>query len=350
MIDRTGRTIISSVVFLDIVSYSTESNARQLAMKTALNDVIAEALAGMSDDERIVLDTGDGAALCFLGDPEDAMFIAGAIRLQTSELTGDASQVLRIGINLGPIKVITDFSGHTNVVGDGINVAQRIMSFADDGEVLVSRSYYEVVACLQDNNQRMFRNLGVVHDKHVREHQVYALNLAGDTDEGEASTSLMDRLEISSDQTNIDQERLEKIQTRLTALVGPVANTLIERALKTSSDIDTLVKEVSSSITDDGDRALFLAEFGNGAKADETAPAKTPDKETKVLTLDEGTRTELEKHLSYHMGPIAKVLIQKLSKDAGSLEELCDALASHIENAQARQNFLDTVRKAASAQ
>ena len=57
------------------------------AMKTALNKAISEALDGMKEDERIILDTGDGCAICFLGDPEDAMYVAGAIRIETSKFT-----------------------------------------------------------------------------------------------------------------------------------------------------------------------------------------------------------------------------------------------------------------------
>src|SRR5262245_32974759 len=82
---------------------------------------------------------------------------------------------VRIGINLGPVKLIKDLNGQANIVGDGINVAQRIMSFAAPNQILVSRSYFEVVSCLSEGYGKMFHYEGSRTDKHVREHEVYAV-------------------------------------------------------------------------------------------------------------------------------------------------------------------------------
>ncbi|MEO8163769.1 MAG: adenylate/guanylate cyclase domain-containing protein, partial [Betaproteobacteria bacterium] len=102
-------------------------------MSTALDAVAAR--------DRIILDTGDGAAIAFLGDPEDALFVALAIR-DNSELP------VRMGVNLGPVRLVKDINGQANIIGDGINVAQRVMSFSDTGQLLVSRSFYEVASRL----------------------------------------------------------------------------------------------------------------------------------------------------------------------------------------------------------
>ena len=72
MLERIGRTIICSVVFMDIVGYSKQADNTQISMKALLNDLLTRALSGIAESERLILDTGDGAALCFLGDPEDA--------------------------------------------------------------------------------------------------------------------------------------------------------------------------------------------------------------------------------------------------------------------------------------
>jgi len=36
--------------------------------------------------------------------------------------------LVRIGINLGPAKLVKDINGQLNIIGDGINVAQRAAS------------------------------------------------------------------------------------------------------------------------------------------------------------------------------------------------------------------------------
>lgn len=170
-----NRTFICSVVFIDIVEYSKKSVAEQLRIKEHFNALLARALADVPAKDRIILDTGDGAAISFLGDPEDALFLGLALR---DALRGDDTLQLRTGINLGPVRLVRDINGQPNIIGDGINVAQRIMSFAGMNQVFVSRSYYEVVSALSPDYALLFAFEGSRTDKHVREHEVYALGNA----------------------------------------------------------------------------------------------------------------------------------------------------------------------------
>ena len=73
---KLDRTWLCSVVFLDIVQYSRQSLEIQTQWKRRFNQYLAESIKGCTESERIILDTGDGAAICFLGDPETAMFCA----------------------------------------------------------------------------------------------------------------------------------------------------------------------------------------------------------------------------------------------------------------------------------
>ena len=167
-----NRTFICSVAFIDIVEYSKKSVAEQLQVKEQLNALLARALDGVPAKDRIILDTGDGAAISFLGDPEEALFLGITLR---DALRIDGSLRLRTGINLGPVRLVRDINGQPNIIGDGINVAQRIMSFAGINQVFVSRSYYEVVSALSPDYALLFAFEGSRTDKHVREHEVYAL-------------------------------------------------------------------------------------------------------------------------------------------------------------------------------
>ena len=135
----------------------------------------------MPEDDRVILDTGDGAAVCFLGAPEVAMF--SALDLWHSMLLDERDQRppfrMRIGINLGPVKLVRDINGAPNALGDGINAGQRIMSFAGENQILVSQSYFEVVSRLSDDYKNLFTLKGVEKDKHIREHTVYHLSPPG---------------------------------------------------------------------------------------------------------------------------------------------------------------------------
>jgi len=168
-LESAGRTLVCSVLFLDIADYSQKPVAEQLQLKQAFNQALAVALEHVLPRDRIILDTGDGAAITFMGDPEDALFASMGMR----DLA--VSVPVRLGVNLGPVRLVKDLNGQMNIIGDGINVAQRVMSFSRPGQLLVSRSFYEVVSCLSRDYANLFRHEGSRTDKHVRAHEVYAV-------------------------------------------------------------------------------------------------------------------------------------------------------------------------------
>jgi hypothetical protein len=181
MAQRTNKTFICSVVFLDIVEYSKKPVEEQIKSKNLFNSLLSNAIRDIAINDRIILDTGDGAAIGFLGDPEDALFVAmtlceGAAK---SQQTSSPQFSIRIGINLGPIKLVKDINGQDNLIGDGINLAQRVMSFAEPGQLMVSRSYYDVISCLSQEYAQLFHYQGLRSDKHIREHAVYSVEYFG---------------------------------------------------------------------------------------------------------------------------------------------------------------------------
>src|SRR5258708_14863262 len=167
--ESSSRTLVCSVLFLDIVEYTKMAVADQLQLKQAFNQVLAKALDEVPARDRIIVDTGEGAAVTFMGDPEDALFAAMSVRESAGAVP------IRMGVNLGPVRLVKDLNGQMNIIGDGINVAQRVMSFSRPGQLLVSRSFYEVVSCLSRDYKALFRHEGQRTDKHVREHEVYAV-------------------------------------------------------------------------------------------------------------------------------------------------------------------------------
>jgi len=182
MEERGNKTIMCSVLFLDIVEYSKMSVSGQISLKDRFNSYLSAAIRDVPVADRIILDTGDGAAINFLGDVEDAL--KAALSLRESILNEDSGLkpplLVRAGINLGPVRLVRDINGQPNIVGDGINVAQRIMSFADVDQILVSRSYHDAVSRLSSEYAGMFSYQGSRTDKHVREHEVYAIGHLGE--------------------------------------------------------------------------------------------------------------------------------------------------------------------------
>jgi class 3 adenylate cyclase len=173
MNEELNRTLVCSVLFIDIVDYSRHDVAEQVRLKHRFNAVLSGALGNVEQGERVIVDTGDGAAIAFRGDPERALYVA----LEVFDANVDDLPV-RMGINLGPVSLMRDINGGDNVIGDGINVAQRVMGFAARGELLVSRSFYEVVSLLSGDYASLFKDEGTRLDKHKRSHDVYSVSQA----------------------------------------------------------------------------------------------------------------------------------------------------------------------------
>ena len=76
---RPARTLVASVLFVDIVDFSETSVTEQIEIKDALTRVLQQTLSYISEDDYRLMDTGDGAAVGFLADPEHALYFALAI-------------------------------------------------------------------------------------------------------------------------------------------------------------------------------------------------------------------------------------------------------------------------------
>jgi TonB family protein len=171
---QASKTFVCSVVFVDLVGFSKKPVAQQVAAREALNRILSAVLEPIPEEARIILDTGDGVAMSFLDNAEDALYAGMALRQRVADLPGGNTNV-RIGMNIGPVKLGEDKGGGAALIGDGINAAEQIMSFAPPGQVAVSRSFYERVSKLSDAYAQLFRYEGSHTDKHVREHEIYQL-------------------------------------------------------------------------------------------------------------------------------------------------------------------------------
>ena len=221
---RQNRTFICSVLFLDIVEYSKQPVATQIRVKEKLSALLTDALKDVAQNDRIILDTGDGVALNFIGNPEDALFVSMTIRddLAADQSAETAFLRLRMGINLGPVRLVKDINGQPNIIGDGINVAQRVMSFAQPGQILVSHSYHEVVSCLSGSYSALFQYEGAHTDKHVREHEVYAVG---------SSTADIKRLSMENNIADSRPGRLVPLVATLSRAAGSMTQTVRRRPL-----------------------------------------------------------------------------------------------------------------------
>ncbi len=262
---RNNRTWLCSVLFMDIVDYSTHSVDQQMMVKQSFSTLVSDALRSLPNEDCIKLDTGDGLALCYLGAPEDVLYVAVGLRDAFVDVNAicDTCYTVRMGINLGPVKIIEDINGQRNTIGDGINAAQRIMSFARPNQLLVSRTYYDVVSCLSEDNPKMFAYIGVHNDKHVRQYDVYEVLADQDSEQIDAKARneefIGDGTVVPQDVDNLDERILHIVQDQLALIIGPMARILVKRAMHKSSSVDQLYQLLAEEIPTEQERERFLS-------------------------------------------------------------------------------------------
>lgn len=371
--ERHARTWLCSVVFLDIVGYTEKAVAQQMEMKEHLQKLVSDAIASIAETERIMVDTGDGAALCFLGDPEEALFVALNLRdlLKVKARHARTPFQVRFGINLGPIKVLKNISGQLNPLGDGINNAQRVMSFAKPNQILVSRSFFDVIACLSQEYAQLFHYLGMRKDKHVKEHRVYEVRLPGKEQTYTTAKAITERTSQEKDEELIaltwDPAVLKAAEKELALYIGPVAKVLVSRAAQQTSGTEELYSTLAAMIPEEDQRGKFLAKAPAPAdaqgppveKATEPRQRKTAPSPGHTAAKDEPAATTgswdpavlktLEQGLAVYMGPLSKVLVRKAAKKTTNLEELYQLLADELSTKEEQNAFLSRINKKKSA-
>ena len=162
------------VLFTDIVGYSRLPMDEGAALVEQLTAVVEHTKAfrrAKGSDQLILLPTGDGMALAFLGDPmapvKCAVEISRALRSQP-ELK------LRMGIHSGPVFRTIDINEAKNVAGGGINLAQRVMDCGDEGHILLSQSVADVLRQLSNWREHL-HDLGIQEVKHGERIRVFNL-------------------------------------------------------------------------------------------------------------------------------------------------------------------------------
>ncbi len=168
---------------------------------------------------------------------------------------------------------------------------------------------------------------------------------------------------------------LPDLQTLLALQIGPMARLLLKNAMAQVNDIDELREKLLPHIPSEKGRAQFLdglqkvknkfldqSVSGNvmtskshsnlsmtGSSVDYSANrshASSPgfiDSSIVQLGLDPATLEKTEKILTMYMGPIAKILVRKTSRQTGDRREFFRLLAENLPTSAERSKFLKEI-------
>ncbi len=257
-----SRTWIASILFLDIVGYSKLPIDHQVEIKNHFLQAISKNTEGVAFEESIRIDTGDGMAICSVGDPESMFPVAKD--LCHFFFQGDPNfphdYGVRLGLNLGPIKLVEDINGKKNCLGAGINDAQRVMDFAASNQLLVSESYYEVVSKISNSYAEDLLLLGKRFDKHDKEFMVYSFKHGAQEELQEPSEQPLNASlgEVSDASFEIDSGVEDHLKKQLASCIGSSkADEVFNLCKSKSSSLKDLCDQLSASIERSDDRDSF---------------------------------------------------------------------------------------------
>jgi TolB-like protein/class 3 adenylate cyclase/Tfp pilus assembly protein PilF len=134
---------VGHILFLDIVGYSKLLADEQKELVQELNQLVRETeqfRAAEGEGKLTRLPTGDGMVLVFTNNPEAPLKCALEI---SKALQSHPKLKVRMGIHSGPVNPIVDVNDQSNLLGAGINVAQRVMYCGDAGHILLSKNFAE---------------------------------------------------------------------------------------------------------------------------------------------------------------------------------------------------------------
>jgi hypothetical protein len=230
------------------------------------------------------------------------------------------------------------------------------MSFAQPNQVLVSRSFYEIISRVSQEYSQLFHYYGLHKDKHIREHEVYAVMLQGheplpeDNKTGDAIIVMEpapSALRAEPAAAAWDAEVLASAEQALARYIGPLAKLLVRRAARLTLALDTLYSMLADAIPTAQEREQFLKMVRpvplQGRSPDALiASSPTSQSEAEPMQWEPAALQEAARHLAHYLGPMAAVWVRREAPKATSRHDLYQRLARHLADAQERQQFLKT--------
>jgi serine/threonine-protein kinase len=139
-----------------------------------------------------------------------------------------------------------------------------------------------------------------------------------------------------------DEGVLAEAERRLARHVGPIAKVMVRRAAKQADSVSGLYRLLAQQIEDERQAEAFARSAGGTEAADSAMrlSASLSRNSGGRIAIDADTLTETQASLASHLGPVAKVLVQKASMKADSLESFYRILADAIPGEAERAAFL----------
>lgn len=174
------------LVYLDLIGYSKNNEPIQVALFKNFQKTIHKLLYEETlEADSIFIPTGDGIIAGIKNREVSKSYLqAFELVVGVTEWTRSNNCDVRSSIHVGDVNIIKDINRHDNIVGNTINDAARILSGANDGGIVISKTFFEKFLRrsgmtvgyqykIDDRWSFALTDEDVVLDKHSFEHNIF---------------------------------------------------------------------------------------------------------------------------------------------------------------------------------
>jgi len=133
----------------------------------------------------------------------------------------------------------------------------------------------------------------------------------------------------------LDPEIVATAKQKLTAVLGPIAGILVDKAVARSSSASELYALLAQHIENEHERARFTQ-----GSIQKPLPPAAPEQSANAATISPGEIASLAGALTSYLGPMAPIVAKRESRACSSIAELRQRLAAHIDGEADRKSFL----------
>lgn len=179
--NRRNRLYSKNFIVFDIVGYSQKHTNEQKKKVEKFTDIVKKCLTVLSDTE--IIPIGDGLILIVPEEQNVFPFINKIFHLlnTVNENREESERIyIRTSIHNGKVMKYVDINENRNYAGEGINIAYRINSGAEPGQILVSEEFHHMLmekGYLEEGNYEMTEALTVKHGVQISVYNYYDENL-----------------------------------------------------------------------------------------------------------------------------------------------------------------------------
>ena len=141
----------------------------------------------------------------------------------------------------------------------------------------------------------------------------------------------------------LDADVLKSVEEKLRSHVGPIAPVLVRTAANRSRSAEQFCAELVSSVRDEAERERFRREIEalvRPRRAPVAGTASLGSRGSTGTVLPEEELTRAQAALTDFVGPIARVLVRQVARQATTVDALWQGLANHVESPTERASFL----------